>query len=413
MFPLSWQSIKLINMLLSDTKIRNSKPKQKSYSLNDGEGLKLIVRPNGSKTWQYRYRYAEREKTISFGKYPSVRLIDARDKKIEAQRQLRENIDPSTAKKKEKLLAAFRENNSFYEVAKEWREKNRDSWTLGYDKDTWNRLRNHVFPSLGKRPIGEILPLELLAAIKKIEARGKTDMSHRVLRICSSVYDYAVLTQRSQYNVTAGLSKALKSHRTKNYHPTLSAKEVPSFLLALENLEASQQNKLAFRFLLLTAVRTGELRFSKWSDIDFEAREWHVRAEITKMRTAHRVPLSRQSLQVLYELHEITGHSEWLVPSQCGWKHEVMSENTINDMIHRMGYRGRIVGHGFRALFSTVLNEHGFNPDAIERQLAHMERNKVRAAYNRAEYMAERVELMKWWGNWVDRQTVKLLESQL
>ena len=391
-------------MLLTDVKVRSAKARSRPYKLNDGEGLVLVTRPSGSKFWQFRYRFAGREKSLSLGKYPKVTLAEARASKSEAQSLLRDGIDPSNHRRQQKLLAQYRDRNSFLAVAQDWHERNRDAWTEKYAKNTWSRLEGHILPSLGRRPIAEITPVELLSILQGIEATGATYMSHRALQICTAIYDYAKTTGRAENNVARGLGVALKPHRVKHY-PTLSGRELPDFLKALERLETSEQNKLAFRILLLTAVRTGELRYSRWADIDLDRSEWRLRPEITKMRTEHIVPLSRQTIGALEELSDISGKSEWLVPSQQARVHQVMSENTINDMIGRMGYKGRIVGHGFRSLFSTTLNEHGFNRDAIERQLAHMERDEVRAAYNRAEYLVERRHLMQWWADYLDGRT--------
>lgn len=390
-------------MLLTDAKLKGAKPKERAFRLKDGGGLFLIVRPNGAKFWQFRYRFLDKEKTISLGKYPQTSLSEAREKRATASKHLENGIDPSVNRRKEKLLAAFREKNTFFGVAEEWHRRNKDVWSRKHSRDTWRRLENHVFPSLGKRPIQDIEPLELLAVIHKVEATGTTDISHRVLQICGAIFKYAIITGRVKYNIAVGLSSALKPHR-KKHSPTLNARELPGFLQALADLDTSQQNKLAFHLLLLTAVRTGELRFGRWKDVDFRCREWRIPAEKTKMRTEHIVPLSSQAISVLIQLHNITGQSEWLVPTQCGYRHPVMSENTINGMIDRMGYKGRVVGHGFRSLFSTTLNERGFNRDAIERQLAHMERNGVRASYNHAEYLDERRFLMQWWGDFLDSQ---------
>lgn len=369
--------------------------------MRDGGGLFLTVRPSGSKYWQFRYRFLEREKTLSFGKYPGTSLRDAREERSNAEKLIKQGIDPSVSRKREKLLAIYRDRNSLECVAKEWHERNKGSWKKQTASNYWSRLSTHILPALGARPVSEILPLELLSVVQEIEKTGATDMSHRVLRLCGAVYNYAIITGRATHNITVGLSAALKPHKV-SHHPTLRRSEIGELLLALDQLNTSRQNKLAFRLLLLTAVRTGEMRFSKWADVDIEAKEWRIPEGITKMGTAHLVPLSTQAITILEELRSETVGSEWLVPSQRGWVHEVMSENTINGMIKRMGYKGRIVGHGFRSLFSTALNEEGFNRDAIERQLAHMERNNVRAAYNRAEYLNERREMMQWWADFLD-----------
>ncbi len=391
-------------MLLSDVKIRNSKPREKAYRLNDGEGLYLVVRPNGGRYWQFRYRFAEKEKSLSLGKYPRVSLVEARRRKVATLNRLDGGIDPSARRKQEKLLAVFRERNSFLAIAGEWRDRNAAVWTEERTKQTWGRLSNHVLPYLGSRPVAEIKPLELLEVIRKVEAKGATDMSRRVLQICGAIFNYAIITGRAEYNITQGLSKALIPHRVKHY-PALSEAELPEFLSVLEEFEVREQNKIALRLLLLTALRTGELRHGKWRDIDLEKKEWRIPAENTKMGTEHLVPLSSQAVRLLNLLRKLTGQGQWLFPNPFERIHPVISENAINDMLTKMGYKGRIVGHGFRSLFSTVLNEHGFNRDAIERQLAHMERNGVRAAYNRAEYLDERRRMMQWWADFLESKT--------
>lgn len=387
-------------MILTDAKIKGTKAHKETFRLKDGEGLHLIIRPNGSKHWQLRYRFLNKEKTLSLGKYPRVSLAEARSRKVDAMRLLDSDIEPSARRREEKAQAIFRDRNSFGSVSEDWFERNKDSWTPRHAKNTRSRLDLHIQPKLKNRPVEEIRPLELLDVLQSVERSGAVYMAHRCLQICNSIFNFAIITGRAQHNIAIGLNSALKHHKEK-HHPTLRATEIPGFLDALEALESCEQNKLAFKLLLLTALRTGEMRFSKWCDIDIRAKEWRIPAENTKMRTEHMVPLPRQGLSLLDQLRELTGHQKWLFPTICGYRHEVMSENTINDMIKRMDYKGRIVGHGFRSLFSTVLNENGFNRDAIERQLAHMERNAIRAAYNRAEYMKERQILMQWWANFL------------
>lgn len=398
------ESFILVLVKLTETQIRKTKPKSKTFRLSDGEGLHLIIRPSGGRSWQLRYRYLDQENTLSLGKFPRVSLSEAREKKNNALRLLDDGKNPSTERKREKALAVFRNRNSFGAVAEDWHQRNRDVWSRKHAHDTWRRLENHLLPDLGPRAIHDIEPLELLAVLQKIEKTGTTDISHRVLQICGAVFKFAIISGRAKYNIADGLSQLLKPHR-KQHSPTLRERDLPGFLHALEDLQAHEQNKIAFRLLLLTAVRTGEIRFGKWTDIDFEAAEWRIPAEDTKMRTEHIVPLSQQSLSLLRQLKRMTGHQEWMCPAVCGYRHPVMSANTINHMIDRMGYKGRIVGHGFRSLFSTVLNEHGFNRDAIERQLAHMERNAVRAAYNRAEYLQERRQMMQWWSDFIEEKS--------
>ena len=389
-------------MLLSDAKIRSAKHREKPYRLRDGQGLFLLVHPNGSKYWQYRYKFGGKERTpVSFGKYPQVGLSDARDKRHAAQKLLEENIDPNSEKRRKRLEAQFIHNCRFELVAEEWHDTKNGYVSPKHGARTWRRVELNLLPQFGKRPIADIRPLEVLQALKIVEARGSTSESRRVLQICGAIFRYAVVTGRIDFDPSASLGAALRSHRVEHY-PTLISEELPEFLEALRLLNTSKQNHLAFRLLLLTALRTGELRHARWEDVNFVKREWRVQASSTKMRREHLVPLSKQAIDYLLSLRTISGECEWLFPSQQGYRHKVMSENTINHMIERMGYKGRIVGHGFRSLFSTTLNENGFNRDAIERQLAHVEKNKVRAAYNRAEYYQERRFMMQWWADFLD-----------
>lgn len=309
-------------------------------------------------------------------------------------------IDPAAKKQNDKLLAAFSAANTFEGVAREWHEVNKSKWTDRHAFVQMRRLEMHIFPDLGNRPVKEIKPIELLHTIRKIERRSATHLSHRLLQVCKLIFRYALVTERAEYNPAADLQGALVAHKEQHY-PTLKAKELPKFLEILERVETTPINRLAVKLLLHTFMRQGELRHSKWSDIDWKAKEWHIPAENTKMRDAHIVPLSTQTVALLKELQELTGWSPYLFPSQQRQKNPVMSENTINVVIKRMGYEGKIVGHGFRALASTILNENGFRSDVIERQLAHKERNKVRAAYNRAEYLSERSEMMNWWSDFL------------
>ncbi|MDF1815000.1 MAG: tyrosine-type recombinase/integrase [Verrucomicrobiales bacterium] len=395
-------------MLLTDSKIKTSKAGSKCIRLKDGNGLFLTIRSNGKKFWQFRYRFLDKEKTLSFGRYPQISIAQARELRFEARRTLAKGIDPSAVKRKEKAVAVFRDRNTFGAITEEWLKLQEVKWSPNYLKKTLCRINNHLLPELKNRPVTSIEPLDLLAVLQKIESKGCKEMSHRVLRIAGAILDYAIITGRTKQNITTGLSKALQPY-SQTHYPTLGANELPAFIIDLENLDTSEQNLIAFKLLMLTAVRTGELRTAKWIHINLNGREWRIPAENTKMRTEHVVPLSSQSMGLLNELRDISGDSEWLFPNSRKQVHPVMSENTINNMIHRMGYKGRIVGHGFRSMFSTILNENGFNRDAIERQLAHMERNKVRAAYNRAEYLPERREMMQWWADFIDSGNVRTI----
>jgi integrase len=389
------------NMKLTDAKIRAAQTRAKSYKLTDGGGLVLLVHANGSKYWRFNYRFGEKSRSLSVGTYPQVTLAEARAQREEAKSLLRENLDPSAQRRQDKLLAQYRDRNSFELIAAEWRECNRARWTPRHEDRTWSRLCNHVFPQMGKRSVGDIEPLEVLAVIRKIEGLGFTDTSRTVLGLIRSVFAYAIATGRAERNPALQLAGTLIPHRVKHY-PTIPFSEVGDFLRALDTVETTQQNKIAVKVLMHTALRTGELRHGRWQDLDLENQMWRVPSEFTKTRKEHLVPLSKQVCGFFKELDTFTGQSEWLFPNQQVRVQPVMSENTINHLIRRMGYHGRLVGHGFRSLFSTTANEHGFNSDAIERQLAHTERNQVRAAYNRAEYLRERRDMMQWWSDYLE-----------
>lgn len=389
-------------MLLSNTALKNAKPKEKPYKMADGDGLYLLIKPNGGKYWRFKYRYVAKEKLLALGTYPEVSLLDARDKRLAARKLLSTGADPGNKRKEDKRRAVYNVENSFQVVAQEWFNTNKPKWTPEHAQRLWRRLDLHMVPEIGSRPIAEIKALDLLEALRKVEKRGTTETSHRLLQTCSVIFRYAVLTGRIQYNPTQDLKGALVPHRAES-HPTIQAKELPDFFKQLEAVETTDLNKLAIRLLMLSFVRQGELRQAKWEDIDFQAKEWRLPAHTTKMRDLHIVPLAKQTIALLGELKKLTGNGELLFPSQQRRRHAMMSENTINHVLRKMGYKDKLVGHGFRALASTTLNEMGFPPDVIERQLAHAERNKIRAAYNRAEYLPQRREMMQKWGDYLNR----------
>jgi integrase len=388
-------------MMLTNTAVKNAKPRETPYKLTDGDGLYLLVKPNAGKYWRFKYLYVGKEKLLALGTFPEVSLDEAREMRVAARKLIAAGADPGRKRKEEKRRRAYDVENSFQVVAKEWFETNKPKWTPDHAARLWRRLNLHVIPEMGDRPIAEINALDLLDALRKVEKRGATETSHRLLQTCSVIFRYAVLTGRIKYNPTQDLKGALVPHKSEN-HPTIESKELPHFFKQLEAVETTVLNKLAIRLLLLSFVRQGELRQSKWEDIDLKAKEWRLPAHTTKMRDLHIVPLAKQTLDLLAELKKLTGEGELMFPSQQRRRHAMMSENTINHVLRKMGYKGKLVGHGFRALASTTLNENGFAPDVIERQLAHAERNKIRAAYNRAQYLPERRKMMQWWADFLD-----------
>lgn len=392
-------------MTLNDTTIRNAKVKDKSYKLADGEGMYLQINPSGSRYWRLRYRFNGKQKLLALGTYPQISLKDAREKRDQARKQLAVNLDPSDAKKEHRRQTLVKMDNSFESIAREWLEQRRLDWTPRYANRVLRALENDLFKSLGYRPITEIRAPELLALLREIEKREVIDGAHRALQYCGQIFRYAIVTGKAERDISSDLRGALKTHKQK-HHAHLSEQDLPEFLQKLERYDSENegdlQTKLGLKMLLLTFVRTGELRGAKWSEIDFTKKEWHIPAERMKMREKHIVPLSKQVLEILEELKTINGYRPYLFPNR-NKPNYFISENTLLYAMYRMGYHSRATPHGLRATASTILNEQGFRADVIERQLAHAPRNKVRAAYNHAQYLNERKEMMQQWADYLDK----------
>ncbi len=392
-------------MSLSDAKVRNAKPQAKPYKITDGEGMFLLVTPSGSKYWRLKYHFAGREKLLALGVYPEVSLGDARERRTQARKAIAAGNDPGEVKREAKRLAVLQTENAFETVAREWYEQRKHEWKPSSTKTILKRLERHIFPKLGKRPIATITAPDILSMLRVIEGSGTLDTAQRVMQMCGQVFMYAIATGRAERNPVPDLRGALKTPVTQ-HHAYLKAADLPEFLKKLEAYDGALQTKLALRFLLLTYVRTIELRGAEWPEIDFDKAEWRIPAGRMKMKELHIVPLSRQAVAVLRELQKHTGNRQYLFPNQHN-PVSFMSENTMLYALYRMGYHSRTTGHGFRSTASTILNENGFMPDVIERQLAHCERNKVRAAYNHAQYLPERRKMMQWWADYIDGVTPK------
>lgn len=386
-------------MALTDAKVRNAKPHNKPYKITDGEGMFLLVAPTGSKYWRFKYHFAGKEKLLALGVYPDTALADARERRAHARKALAAGNDPGAVKKAAKRLAVLQSENGFEAIAREWYEKRRHEWAESSANTVLARLERHVFPKL-RGPIADITAPEILSMLRVVENDGALDTAQRIMQTCGQIFMYAIATGRAVRNPVPDLRGALKTPVTK-HHAYLKASDLCEFLKRLEAYDGALQTKLALRFLMLTFVRTTELRAAEWTEINFDKAEWRIPAERMKMRNEHIVPLSKQAIEVLRELQKHTGNRQHLFPNQhkpSGF----MSENTMLYALYRMGYHSRTTGHGFRSTASTILNENGFHPDVIERQLAHCERNKVRAAYNHAEYLPERRKMMKWWADYLD-----------
>lgn len=395
---------------LTEIGIKSAKPGDGIRKLSDGDGLVLLVYPNGSKYWAFRYRYLGKEKTLSLGIYPAVGLAEARSKLSDARKLLSGGQDPSEARKAVKREAMISAGNDFETVAREWIAAKSPAWTPRYAEFVLRRLEQDIFPKLGPRPIKDITAPELLSVVRLIEKRGALELAHRILQCCGQVFMYGIATGRAERNPASDLKGALKSYVQKPYGH-LKSVELPEFLQKLSAYDGHPQTRIAVTLLMLTFVRTTELRGATWEELDLDGGEWRIPAERMKMRRDHIVPLSRQAVAAFRKLHRLNGQWKYVFPNvRKPLKH--MSENAVLYALYRMGYHNRTTGHGFRHTASTILNESGlFSPDAIERQLAHVQGNKVRAAYNHAQYLPERRKMMQWWADYLDQMAVKSLSK--
>ena len=388
-------------MRLSDTTVRNAKPRPKAYRLSDGHGLYLEVAPNGSRYWRWKYRFDGKEKRLALGVYPVVTLARARDDVLEARRVLHDGVDPAARKKERRREARLAAANSFESVARDWHAVMSPKWTERHAADVIESLEKDIFPAFGERPIAELKAPEILEAIRKIEKRGAIDIAQRARQRCSAVFAFGIGSGVAENNPVAAM-KGVFVTRKKVPRRMLPASELPAFLRNLRTHKGDKAIELALRLILLTMVRTVELRGARWEEFDFEKKVWLIPEARMKMSSPHLVPLSRQAVAILDELKAMTGGRDLVLPGRND-RRKPISENTLLYALYRLGYHQRATTHGFRALASTILNECGlWRPDAIERQLAHKEQNAVRAAYHRAEYLDERARMMQWWADYLD-----------
>ena len=389
-------------MALTVKGIEQAKPKDKLYRMADGFGLCLEVPPSGSKRWRYRYRFQGKAKMLSLGVYPDVRLAEAREHRDELRRVLRAGIDPAEHLKLKQVHSDGKDR--FEAVARDWFSKFKHKWTEETATRKMSRLENHVFPLIGTVAIDKIDAPEIRKVLLSLESQGKLHTAHRIRNVIGEVMRYAVSYGLARYNPAPDLigvvPPAKETHRASVTNP----KEVGGLLRSIDDYQGSPVTRYALKLAALTFVRPGELRHAEWAEIDIERQEWRIAAAKMKMRRQHIVPLSRQSLELLEELRPLTGRGRYLFPSERS-KDRAMSNNTVNAALRRMGYtKEEMTGHGFRSMASTNLNEMGFHPDQIERQLAHVEGNKIRAAYNHAEYLPERKKMMQEWADYLDER---------
>lgn len=386
---------------LTDIIAKNAKPKEKIFRLFDEKGLYLEINPKGGKYWRFKYRFDGKENRLALGVYPEVSLKEAREKRDAIRKQVSNGINPAQEKKLIKLTRLINAENSLENVAREWHEKQKQRYTAKHSKTVLKRLEADIFPLLGSRPINQITAAELLLTVQKIEKRGAIDLAHRALQTAGQIWRYAIATARAERDISADLRGALTVRKKVN-HANLKEDELPEFLRKLAHYDGELQTRLALGMLVLTFVRTSELRGARWEEINFETREWHIPAERMKMREKHIVPLSKQVIELLQQVRRLHNNPDFVFPSHIT-PHKPISENTLIFAIYRMGYHSKATAHGFRATASTILNEKNFRADVIEKQLAHGERNKVRASYNHAQYLPERKEMMQWWADHLDK----------
>lgn len=384
-------------MALTVLQVKNIKPKSKDFKLSDAGGLYLLVKTNGAKYWRLAYRFKHKQKTLALGVYPEVSLQEAREKASEAKKLLKDGIDPSENKKASKSES----DDSFQAVANEWFMKQKTIWVESHTKDVKRRLEKDVYPKIGHLPITQITSIQVLAVVRVIEKRQAIDLAHRVLSVCGQVFRYAVSSGKLASDPTRDLKGALTPHVQKHQN-AIKSHELPKLMKDIDAYDniGDLQTKLALEMLAHTFVRTGELIEATWNEFDFEKCMWKIPASRMKMKREHIVPLTPQVIAILERLKELSYNSDYVFAGRNPEKH--ISNNTMLSALYKLGYKGKMTGHGFRSVASSSLNENGFRADVVERQLAHLDGNSVRAAYNRAEYMKERVEMMTWWSNHLD-----------
>ncbi len=389
-------------MNLSDTKCRSQKPADKPLRLADGGGLYLEVMPNGSKFWRQKYRYANKEKRLTHGAYPMVTLSEARELREAAKKLLQQGHDPASVKRTHKATLTTSSLNTFEVVAHEWHAHKKHEWSENYATTILNRLEADVFPAIGNLPIQDITPPILIKMIRAIEARGVYETTRRINQYCSQIFRYAVVTGVVQRDVASDIRGAFKTKKTK-HHAAIDAKELPELMRAIERNDARmyKPTRLALELMMLTFVRTSELIQMRWEEIDWEGSVWIIPAEKMKMKKAHIVPLSKQAKAILEELKTYNGAREWVFASHFKPR-QPMSNNTILSALYRMGYKGQMTGHGFRALAITMLQEQlGYPFEVADAQLAHAKKHSLGEAYDRAQFLDKRKKMMQHWADYL------------
>ena len=390
-------------MALTDTAIRQLKAKDKNYKISDGEGLNILVRKSGTKSWQWKYRFIGKEKSLSMGSYPAVGLKEARRLKVEAQHLLSQNIDPSTKKQQAKQEFKKLHDGKFSTVADDWIKNQLPRWSTKYATKTQQTLSNWIYPKLNDIPVANISSRDLLDILRAMEAAGIGETTRKMKGVLESIFTFAIVEGHIDNNPATGLEKALKAVPRVNHQRSLSASKIGEFVYKVKNDTGHPSVCLGLMLLLHTNVRTNEIRYAQWHEIDLKKEIWTIPADKMKMKSDHKVPLTKQSIQILKELKLLTGHQTWVVksPNQID---KPLSENAFLNLLKRIGMTQDTTVHGLRATASTFLNEHGYRSDVIERQLAHVEKDQVRKAYNHAEYWEERSDMAQFWADHIDQE---------
>lgn len=397
-------------MPLTNLAIQAAKADDRPIKLFDGRGLFLLVTPNGSKGWRFKYRFHSKEKLISLGTYPEISLAEARDRLEECRRQVARGVDPSEFRKLHRSRNLEQAANSFEAVALEWQAKKASSWSAGHKSRLESRLKNDVLPLIGSQPVTDITARQVLQVIRKIEERGAVESAHRALSNCSQIMRYAVQTGRAERDPCVDLRGALPPVKTRHLAAIVKPQEIGALLLKLYGYRGSHVVRCALRIAPLVFVRPGELRQAKWADIDFESAEW--RFLVTKTSTEHIVPLARQAVEILRDLQKFSSKSEFVFPGARSIT-KPMSENAVLAALRALDIpKEEMSGHGFRAMARTILEEElGFRPELIEHQLAHSVRDPLGRAYNRTTHLAERKRMMQEWADWLDAILRRSTES--
>ncbi|CAK7052805.1 MAG: Prophage integrase IntA [Desulfovibrio sp.] len=389
-------------MKLTDTFLRAVKATGQVRKYSDGGGLYIYISPTGGRLWRMGYRFAGKQKTLSFGAYPAVSLKTARSLREKAKEQLAAGIDPGEYKKALRAASAAEAANTFEIIAREWHGRRKPAWSATHAENILSRLEKHIFPAIGMKAVNRVAAPELLSALRRLEASGAVDAAHRVLQNCGQIFRYAISTGRAERDPAADLKGALAPAKAKNFATITDPKVIGDLLRDIERYMGHPVVRASLQIAPYVFVRPGELRRAEWSEFNFTTAEWRIPAEKTKTRVQHIVPLAWQVVRALEDLRCYTGRGRYLFPGMRA-NSAPISDMTLLAALRRMGYdKDSMTMHGFRSMASTLLNELGYNRDWIERQLSHGERNGVRAAYNHAEYLVERRRMMQEWADYLD-----------